>query len=257
MKTVLRTVEHRPWPRPPEPWIMAQEWRDLLFAHWSIPPHVMRACVPPQLELDTCDGEAWVGVVPFRMTGVRPRGFRAVPGLSAFPELNVRTYVRVVDAHAPGGPLVKPGVFFFSLEAGNPIAVSIARRVFKLPYFRAHMRTTERNDLIDYRSYRTHGGAPLAEFVARYGPTGPLYTAAPGTLEHWLTERYCLYTVDGRGRVFRGDIHHEPWPLQPAQAEIQVNTMAISAGLSLPDAPPLLHFTRLLRMAAWPLRRVM
>lgn len=224
LEAIMRTVAHRPWPMPSGPWIMTQQWWDLLFAHWPIPIDVMRAHVPNQLELDTFEGEAWIAVVPFRMAGVRPRGLPAVPWLSNFPELNVRTYVRAVDRHAPGGPTVKPGVFFFSLEAGNPVAVSIARHLFKLPYFRAYMRLTQRGDTIDYASYRTHDRAPLAEFVGRYGPTGPVYAATPGTLEHWLTERYCLYAVDGAGRVYRGEIHHQPWPLQPARAEIDVNT---------------------------------
>jgi len=227
---------------------MTQTWLDLLFAHWPIPVETMRPLVPPQLELDTFDGAAWLGVVPFRMAGVRLRCTPALPWLSAFPELNVRTYVR---DHARTE--AKPGVYFFSLDAGNPVAVTLARRFFKLPYFRAHMRLLHEDKTLHYRSYRTHGGVPFAEFVGRYAPVGPVYHATPGTLEHWLTERYCLYTVDRRGRVYRAEIHHLPWPLQPATAEIAVNTMAAAAGIDLPDTPPLLHFARRLEMVAWPL----
>lgn len=256
IRDVVRAVEHRPWPLPRGPWIMAQRWHDLLFAHWPIAVETLRPLVPPQLELDTFDGETWVGIVPFRMSGVRPRHILALPWLSAFPELNVRVYVRATDSHARE-KIAKPGVYFFSLEAANPVAVSIARRVFRLPYFRAHMRFRELpSGTIDYRSYRTHRDAPSAEFVARYAPSAETDRARPGSLAAWLTERYCLYTTDRRGRVYRGDIHHRQWPLQPAEAEIEVNTMARAAGLTLPDCAPLLHFSRRLDVAVWPLQRV-
>ncbi len=228
---------------------MAQTWHDLLFAHWPIPPATLAALIPPQLTPDLYDGQAWIGVVPFRMSGVRPRGVAGMPWLSAFPELNVRTYVTAADGS-------KPGVYFFSLEAANPVAVSVARRVFRLPYFRARMRLTDHGDHIDYTSTRTHTGAPPAVFAGRYAPTGGVYASTPGALDHWLTERYCLYTVTGGGRVYRGDIHHAQWPLQPAQAEFTVNTMAAAASIDLPDTPPLLHFARRLDVVVWPLTPV-
>ncbi len=246
---ILAATTHRPWPLPAGPWVMAQTWNDLLFAHWPIPPATLAPLIPPPLALHTYAGQAWVAVVPFHMSGVRPRGVPGVPWLSAFPELNVRTYVT-----APDGS--KPGVFFFSLEAGNPVAVSIARRSFHLPYFRARMRVDDRSDDIGYTSTRTHTGAPPAEFVGRYGPTGGVYAGEPGSLEHWLTERYCLYTVTGGGRLYRGDIHHLPWPLQPALADITTNSMAAAAGIHLPDTPPLLHFARRLDVVVWPLTHV-
>jgi uncharacterized protein len=239
---------HRPWPLPAGPWVMAQSWHDLLFAHWPIPSAVMRALVPPQLELDTYDGTAWVGVVPFRMSGVRPRLCPPVLWLSAFPELNVRTYVRARD---PANP--RPGVYFFSLEAANPMAVAIARGWFKLPYYNANMRLRTDEQGIHYRSQRTHRGAPAAEFRGSYRPTGAVYHAQPGTLQHWLTERYSLYTVSS-GRAYIGEIHHQPWPLQPAEAEIQVNSVATASRLELPNTAPLLHFARRLDVVIWPLR---
>ena len=238
-------IAHRPYPPPSSPWVMAQSWRDLLFAHWPIPVEMMRRAVPEVLPLDAFDGQAWVGVVPFRMSGVRPRLFPSVPWLSAFPELNVRTYVTL------GG---KPGVFFFSLEAANPVAVEIARRLFHLPYFNARMSLREADGWIHYTSSRTHRGAQSAEFVGRYRPTAEVFQAKPGTLEHWLTERYSLYTLDGRGRVMRAEIHHAPWPLQKAEAEIEANTMTRPPSLPLPSAPPLLHFVRRLDVVVWPLR---
>lgn len=230
------------------PWVMEQHWHTLLFAHWPIAAAAMRALLPPQLTLDTYGGEAWVGVVPFQMRGVRPRITPAVPWLSAFPELNVRTYV---TAHGV------PGVYFFSLDAANPVAVAIARALFYLPYFTARMRSLHQaSDEIRYTSQRVHRGAASAEFAATYRPVGPVYQARSGMLDHWLTERYCLYTVGRGGTLYRGAIHHPQWPLQPAEAAFSVNTMAASHGIALPDSPPLLHYAHYQRVRIWPLRRV-
>ncbi|MEM7532050.1 MAG: DUF2071 domain-containing protein [Chloroflexota bacterium] len=251
MRIDISKTEHRPWSIPTTPWIMTQRWHDLLFAHWPIPIDEMRAVVPPQLELDIYDNQAWVGLVPFRMSNVRPRYVPAVPWLSSFPEYNVRTYVRSSDPDNP-----KPGVYFFSLEAGNPVAVSIARNVFKLPYFRADMNLDDDGTTIRYRTKRTHLGAAEAEFVGRYVPTGDVAYSQAGTLDHWLTERYCLYTVGHGSAVYRAEIHHEQWPLQAAELEIEVNTMAAASGLTLPDGPPLLHFSRSLDVVVWPLQRI-
>ena len=241
---------HRPWPLPDRPWTMRQTWHDLLFAHWPLPVDILRPHIPASLEIDTFDGSAWLGIVPFRMSGVRPRALPAVPGMSAFPEINVRTYVTARSPHPP-----QPGVFFFSLDAGNAIAAAIARRFFMLPYFRAEMSLVDTLHSIQYASKRTHDGAPPAQFIAEYAPTGGIEPAQTGTIEHWLTERYCLYTTDRRRRLYQGEIHHLPWPLQTAEADISANTLAQAAGLELPDVSPLLHFARRLDVVLWPLRR--
>src|ERR687892_361778 len=125
---VLAATAHRPWPMPDGPWIMTQTWNDLLFAHWPVDANDLRQRVPAGLDLDLFEGQAYVGVVPFHMTNVAPRGVPAIPWVSAFPELNVRTYVRIG---------AKPGVYFFSLDAGNPVAVAVARAMFNLPYYPA------------------------------------------------------------------------------------------------------------------------
>lgn len=242
MMTDPRGVAHRPYPPPPGPWVMAQTWHDLLFAHWPLPVEELRRRVPPQLNLDTFDGSAWVGVVPFRMSGIRPRHLPAVPWLSAFLELNVRTYVTV------GG---LSGVYFFSLDAANPVAVALARAIFKLPYFRARMRLDRRDGGVLYTSRRTHAGAPRAELRAWYRPTGAAFSAIAGSLEWWLTERYCLYTVDRRGRVVRTHIHHPAWRLQPAEAAFELDTMAASHALRLAPTEPLLHFARRQDVVVW------
>jgi uncharacterized protein YqjF (DUF2071 family) len=233
-------------PVPRGPWVMAQSWRDLLFAHWAVAPETLRAVVPPELELETFDGQAWLGVTPFVVRGLRPRFVPPLPGLSSFPEVNVRTYVTA------GG---RPGIWFLSLDAASGPAVAAARRLYRLPYFRARMRVHRDAEAIAYASTRVSAGAPApAALRAHYRPTGPPRPPSPGTLEHWLTERYCLYVVDGAGRVLRGDIAHPPWPLQPAAAHIEVNTMGAEAGLALDDPPAQLHFARRQDVRFWPLR---
>lgn len=221
---------------------MRMSWHDLLFAHWPIAAETLRPVIPAGLTLDTCDGQAWIGVVPFRMNAVVPRRAPEMPWLSAFLELNVRTYV-TVDG--------KPGVWFFSLDAANPVAVAVARRRFHLPYFRARMSLTRENDWFSYTSHRRHRGFPPGEFQGRYRPTGPTYLSQPGTLESWLTERYALYATDRRGHIFRGDIHHVPWPIQPAEAQMTVNTVCNAHGFRLPNDQPLLHFAQRLDVLAW------
>lgn len=221
---------------------MAQNWHDLLFAHWPVDAVKLRLLIPGRLQIDTFEQQAWLAVVPFRMEAVRLRGTPAVPWLSAFPELNVRTYV--TDGE-------KPGVWFFSLDAGNPLAVSIARAWFHLPYFRARMSCTEREGGIHYRSERVHRGAPAASLMGRYRPVGEVFFPRRGTLEHFLTERYCLYSSGGRGRIFRGEIHHLPWQLQAAEAEFSENRMAEAAGVLLPARPPLLHFAKRQDVVVW------
>ena len=239
--SILNEVAHRPWPMPTRRWVMTQTWHDLLFAHWPIDPAVLRAIVPATFTLDLFDGQAWLGVVPFRMSNVAPRGVPALPWVSAFPELNVRTYVRVGD---------KPGVFFFSLDAGNPLAVQAAWILLNLPYYRASMEVRTRAPSIDYRSDRRIG-QKRATLVATYAPRGPAVAPAPGSLPYFLTERYCLYQLSHRRRPYRLDIHHPPWPLQDAAAEILENTMAAAAGVALPDTAPVLHFARRQDVVAW------
>jgi uncharacterized protein YqjF (DUF2071 family) len=227
---------------------MAMTWHDLLFAHWPVPAEALRRHIPERLELDLRDGQAWLGIVPFGMAGTRPRLFPPLPGVSNFPELNVRTYVT-----AEG----KPGVWFFSLDAASRLAVRGARWSFHLNYYDAQMRLEQVADgSIRYNSHRTHRGAPPADLVARYRPTGDPYRAAPSHFDSWLTDRYCLYSADRQGRVYRGEIHHPPWPLQPAEAHFESNTMTAPLGLTLPDIPPILHFARRIDVVGWLLERV-
>ncbi|GCF09429.1 YqjF family protein [Dictyobacter arantiisoli] len=243
---ILKETQYRNYPLPESPWIMRQNWHDLLFAHWPIAPDKLRPLMPASFELDTFEGEAWVGVVPFRMSAVRPRGIPPIPALSYFPELNVRTYV-TIDG--------KPGVYFFSLDAGNPIAVAIARSVFHLPYFNAQMTCQRVDDTIYYRSQRTHRRAASAVFIARYRPTGAIDYARRHSLASWLTDRYCLYT-NVNTQIYRANIHHLPWPLQPAELDMTLDTMALSHKIPLSDTAPLLYYTHRLDVLVWPVQRI-
>lgn len=221
-----RVTHHHPLP--PGPWVMGQTWVDLLFAHWRVPPDVMRGRVPPEIPVDTFDGSAWLGVTPFEVVGLHPRG---LPPMRRFCELNVRTYTTI------GG---RPGIWFFTLEAASFAAVAGAKLTYRLPYHRADMGIERAGGRIRYRSER-----PTVVFRGEYGPTGPPSPASPpspGTLEHFLTERYSLFTLDGRRRVWRADIHHPPWPLQPASARIE----------GMPE--PLVHYSARQDVLVWPLK---
>jgi uncharacterized protein YqjF (DUF2071 family) len=232
---------HRPWPLPDGPWLQGQTWRDLLFSHWPVAVEELRRVVPPELPIDTFDGSAWLGITPFRVTGLRLRGTPPPPLVSRFLETNVRTYVTLDE---------RPGIWFLSLDAASRPAVVGARLTYRLPYFHATMAATRDAGGIRYRTART---SPPAALAVTYRPIGDAFSAAPGTLEHFLTERYRLYTLHRR-RVLAADIHHPPWPLQPAEAEIGENTMTAPHGISLAEPPPVLHFSSRQDVVIWPLR---
>jgi uncharacterized protein len=224
---------------------MGQTWADLLFCHWPVEPAAIRAHVPASLELDLFDDRAWLSITAFEVQGTRARGTFPPPVLSRFPELNVRTYV------TRGA---RPGIWFFSLDAASMLAVAAARGLYRLPYFRARMRIAREGEEIDYRSARSDPRGAPAHFEARYRPTGGVRHAAAGSLEAWLVERYRLYTVDDRGHVFAGDIHHRPWTLRDAEVEIRANTMTAPHGIVL-DAAPVVQFARRQDVVFWPLQR--
>ena len=229
------------------PWVMHQRWTNLLFAHWPVAADLVRPLLPSSLTLDTFEGSAWVGVIPFHMGNVRPRGVPPLPWVSAFHELNVRTYVRLGD---------RAGVWFFSLDASNPLAVRAARAAVHLPYYDARMRMTVAPDRsVRYRSDRTHRDAPPATFDATYNATGGAYHAARGTLDHFLVERYELFSAAPQG-LLGVKIAHQPWPLQPAVARIERNTMGAAAGIPLGGEPRTLHFASRLDVRTWLPERV-
>lgn len=217
-------------------------WTDALFAHWPVDPSVVSARLPAGLEAATYDGRAWLGVVGFAMEDIRPRG--SPVGLS-FPELNLRTYVRRPgsDDHA---------VYFFSLDADDRVGVALARRLFRLPYFRAEIRVTResgemidddagtRDDAVTLRHRRTHADAPPARFGGTYRPLEDPSPPAPETLEHFLTENYRFYTEGDR--LYYGDIDHPPWPLAAAEVDIESNTLFAANGFERPAGDPVVHY---------------
>ena len=217
---------------------MSQVWHDLLFAHWPVPLQQLQKLVPPKLKIDTYDGEAWIGVIPFRISDIKFRGFSAMPWVSAFTELNVRTYVKFNG---------KPGVYFFSLDADSRFNVKVARLWYHLPYFYSRMLIERDGETVLFSSRREN-----AEFRGRYQPLGQTFRAERGSLAHWLTERYCLFAEDAHQNIVCGEIHHRPWLLQNAEAAIEVNTMTQPLAIRLPDSPPVLHFARRIEVLFWP-----
>jgi uncharacterized protein YqjF (DUF2071 family) len=234
--STLEEIAHRPWPVPDRSWVMGQTWDDLLFVHYRVPVEKLRSLVPEGLEVQQHSGSGWLGVTPFVVTGLRARGLLPLPFASSFRELNVRTYV-TRDA--------RPGIWFFSLDASSQLAVEAARRLYRLPYFRADISVRRRGDEILYDCSRGDGKA----FSAAYRPNGAAFAPEPGSLEHFLTERYCLY-AEHEGQVWRADIHHRPWSLQPAAARIDLDTMP---PLKVSNDDPLVHFSTRQDVVIWPL----
>jgi uncharacterized protein YqjF (DUF2071 family) len=235
----LRHVEHRPWPLPEGSWAQAQTWEELLFAHWTVSADALRAHVPAGLEIDIFEGRAYLGLTPFKVTNLRLRGLPPVPGFSSFLELNCRTYVSHGD---------KAGIWFFSLDASSRFAVEGARRLYKLPYFRARMSGPPHFTSVRLNGEREH------VWDASYERTGAASPARPGTLEHFLAERYCLYSVDESGRLHRAEIHHLPWPLQGAEAVVRRNTVPPD-GLAGDGEPHVMSSARQ-DVVIWPLELV-
>jgi uncharacterized protein len=238
----------KPRARPSGRPIMYQTWGKLLFLHWRVPAASLRQFLPEGLELDSYEGQCWVGLTPFTMWGIRPPFLPALPVVSDSHELNMRTYV-----HHRG----EPGVWFFSLDASNALAVPAARAAYHLPYFHAEMSLEEEGAAIHFTSRRRDDHGPPAEFDARWTRTGPLSPPDPRSLTFFLVERYVLYSADGKGRLHRARIHHKPWPLRGAELHSLHSTMLLSRGISQPSAPPLLHaHSDPLDVEIWPVERV-
>lgn len=243
-----------PTRRPRDLQVMWMKWRDLLFLHWPVPADELRPLVPPGLEIDEFDGSAYVGLVPFTMKGVRPVGLPPVLGLSSFHETNVRTYV-----HREGRA---PGVWFFSLDAANRVAVALARRTYHLPYFFARMflehdppDSPGSSASILYAGARVCPDPRPASYLIRALVDGPPHAAEPGTLEHFLIERYILY-ARAEERLYFGRVHHHPYPVQAAEVITLDETLLDAAGIRRPNHPPIAHFARGVDVRVYPIRKV-
>lgn len=226
--------------------IMHQSWGKLLFMHWRIDDKLLRQLIPKQLKIDTFDGSAWIGVVPFTMWGIRASFLPPVPGTSAFHELNVRTYASLNGV---------AGVWFFSLDAANRLAVWAARKFYNLPYFNAEMELDQIDNAIRYSSRRVDRRGAPAHLQAAWAIGDPLPQSSRGSLEFFLTERYCLYS-ERKGEVYRARIQHKPWPLRKAQLNSFDSSMIESHGLPTPEGQPLLHYCEELNVNIWPLRKI-
>ena len=244
----------KPTKKPDQGAVMKQRWADLLFLHWTADARLLRPQLPAGLELDTFEGRAYVGIVPFTVTGARLTWLPPLPFVSSFHEVNLRTYVR-----RPGGD---PGVWFFSLDANNPVVVQTARTLFKLPYRNAEIEMKvgdpdtgaappDARRWIDFTSRRVKGDRP--ELEVRYGPAGAPQAAAAGTLEHFLVERYVLYT-ESEGRLHRARVFHEPYPVQQALAPLVRENFLPSIGLVRPERPPLAHYAKEVHVDVFPLQ---
>jgi hypothetical protein len=218
---------------------MAQTWDDLLFAHWPVEPRLLQPFLKPPLVLDTLDGTAYLGIVAFRISRIQLRGLPVVAAVSEFPEVNLRTYVRLDD---------RPGVLFLSLHCPNRVAMALARPWFRLPYRHAAVCLQPGLSCTQFRSHSREG----ANFAATYAAAR---VAAADELGRWLTERYCYYAQSPRA-TYRCDIAHAPWPLTEARAAIACNTLAEPFGLSVPASLPLLHAAAHMDTRVWPIRRV-
>ncbi|OIK07631.1 hypothetical protein BIV60_27070 [Bacillus sp. MUM 116] len=217
-------------------WIMKQSWRNLLFAHWPIPVNLMRPLIPKPLQLDTYECYAWIGIIVFIIDGIYLRGIPRLPLFAKFPEINVRTYV-----HYNG----KPGVYFLSLDAPHWATYTIARKWYRLPYYQSLIQFWKDHSGFYFNSVRSDRKSPfLAGFNGNFMASSRVFFAGEGTIDQWLTERYCLYSVDKKGNLFCGDIDHIPWPLQTAEADIYKNTLVTPFGFEPPKTQPLLHFSQ-------------
>jgi uncharacterized protein len=247
----IRT-SNKPRPLPTGRWAMTQRLNDLLFAHWPLPPATLAPLIPDGMQLDTFQGSAWLGVVPFWMDRIRLRGLPSIPGARHFPEINLRTYVR-----DPQNGM--PGVYFLSIDANNLLGAAAARLLYRLPCHWAEMHHQQRSER-EFAFYcrRRFTGKPVI-FKARYrglGPSHKVSDSRPGSLEFFLTERYCLFTIDREGQPARASIHHVPWPLEEAEAEIEQNDLPASLGIHLPSGPPVLHYSRRMALYIWQLERL-
>lgn len=248
MREIRVRTSYRPRPLPSGRWVMTQRWNDLLFAHWPVPAVQLSPLMPRGLQIDTFQGTGWLGVVPFWMDRIKVRGLPPIPGACSLPELNLRTYVRDQETGAAG-------VYFFSLDASNLLAVAAGRAFYHLPYFWAEMRLDQRSEReFAFASRRRFQSRPV-EFRALYrglGPARRLAESRPGSLEYFLTERYCLFTSNRAGQSVRANVHHVPWPLEDAEADIERNDLALSIGIALPNVKPVLHYSRRLAVYIWP-----
>jgi hypothetical protein len=227
---------------------VTQRWNDLLFAHWPISASMMEALLPEWLEVDSYQGSAWLGAVPFWLDRIKIRGVPTIPGLRNFPDLNFRTYARDRFTRTPG-------IYCFSVDSSNLLTVAMAHAIYHLPYKLAEMHLEQRSER-EFAFYsRRWFSRPEVIFKARYRGLGPTHKTAempPGSFEYFFSERHCVFSTNRAGQPIRANLHHVPWPLEEAEAEIERNDLATAVGIELPKMDPVLHYSRRLAVYVWP-----
>jgi uncharacterized protein len=245
MHLSLTKTDHRPYPLPKGSWRWRQSWNDLLFVHYPCPVEKLRNLVPKSLTIQEFEGICWIGIIPLKMERVMMRPLPDIPYISNFLELNVRVYVEYEG---------KPGVYFLSLDASNPLAVWGGKNLFHLPYKHADIEFKKENNTNIFHSKRKEG-EDQSEFSLSYYPTSDIFEAKPNTLEYFFTERYCLYTLTPHG-VYRGNIHHLPWPHQEAKAKIFSNSILNNFQIPIPSSEPHILYSKGVDAILWNLEKV-
>ncbi|KGX90696.1 hypothetical protein N781_06410 [Pontibacillus halophilus JSM 076056 = DSM 19796] len=230
--------------KPRKGWVMKQQWNHLLFLHYPIHPEHLQPFLPESLTVDTFEGQAWIGIVPFEMSQIRFKGLPVVPFVSSLYELNVRTYVTYKGER---------GVYFFSLDANHVLGVQIARSIFHLPYFRAKMRMERMGEKWEFSSRRTHEGKGNPAFHLSYSGGEKLHIDGRRTLVNWLTERYCLFNVHN-GFVYKGKIDHNKWELREGHYEIEKNELLQPFQYTFTEAP-IAHYSEVLESYIYPFEK--
>lgn len=243
---LLNNAAHRPWPVPSNNWIMRQKWRNFLFMHWPVNPELVSNLIPSPLRLDTFQGYAWLGYIAFLMDGIYPRALPKLPLTRRFPEINVRTYVQYDG---------KPGIFFLSIDVKNWASLKIARHWYHLPYHSSNVSIEHKGTTFSFQSIRNENNRHIS-FKALYKPISDVFSPEEGTLDHWLTERYCLYSRDKTSNIYCGEIHHLPWPLQKAEFEIQSNSLLSPFNINLRNTNPIAHYSGGVDALIWNIRKV-
>jgi len=235
----VREDGHLPFPMPNRSFALSQEWRDLTFMHWKVDPKRLKPHLPDGLEIDFFQGDAYVGVIPFVMKNVRPKSLPSVPGISTFAEFNIRTYV-VKDG--------QPGVFFLTLDAKSLMTCFYAPRAYGLAYRYAKAKVKKQGETLHWHSRRTSDGVQL---IGSSTPSGSIQTADSATLEHFLFERYCLYT-EHKGCLRRAYVYHQPWNFHEAEVNLETNSLLESYDMGLDVlAPDLVHYSKGLPVKTW------
>lgn len=228
--------------RPHRLWRVQQRWRDLLFAHWPVPATEIAALLPSSLAVDTLEGSAWVGIVPFWIDRVRYRGLPMAPGALRLPELNLRTYVHDRRRNLPG-------IYCFSLDVASPLAATLGRLLSPLPCYWSKMRMAEEEAGWLHLSSERQMSLRPASFSVRYRSLGR--PAEPGLVEYLLTSRQTLYIPSRSGNLYQGQLQQRPRPLEEAEACFTANNLPEAHGITLPATPPLLHYSREMLVSAW------